>query len=163
MYDVSKHTPLGAQKTCSSNSSTPCRRKLQGVWTTTVEKADAGTLDWFLGSSVVPLLTKHQLSEHRLCSRIRQWRIRSSKSSTRHPWHTYFDVSGKLLNTQLAWECGTETLNSETKMLPVTEHIPDDTFVKSTQSSATTEHDTTNHILEDHSTECHLWVPHTAS
>ena len=37
-------------------------------------------------------------------------------------------------------------------MLPVTElmNIPDATFVKSTQSSATTEHDTTNHILEDH-------------
>ena len=40
------------------------------------------------------------------------------------------------------------------KMLPVTElmNISDATFVKSSQSSATTEHDTTNHILEDHST-----------
>ena len=37
-------------------------------------------------------------------------------------------------------------------MLPVTElmNIPDATFVKSTQSNATTEHNTTNHILEDH-------------
>ena len=51
------------------------------------------------------------------------------------------------------------------KMLPVTElmNIPDATFVKSTQSSATTEHDTTNHIHEDHSTKCRLWVTHRAS
>ena len=51
------------------------------------------------------------------------------------------------------------------KMLPVTElmNIPDAAFVKSTQSSATTEHDTTNHILENHWTKCHLWVPHRAS
>ena len=51
------------------------------------------------------------------------------------------------------------------KMLPVTElmNIPDATFVKSTQSSATTEHDTTNHILEDRWTECRLWVPHRAT
>ena len=52
------------------------------------------------------------------------------------------------------------------KMLPVIElmNIRDATFVKATQSSATTEQtDTTNHILEDHLTECRLWVPHRAS
>ena len=54
-----------------SNSNLSCTcpvSKLDGVRTTTVEKADAGTLCQCPGSSVFPLYMKQQLSERSLCN-----------------------------------------------------------------------------------------------
>ena len=50
--------------------SVQCQTKLNGVGTPTVEKANAGTLDWCLDSVVFPLDTKQHPSECRLCSHI---------------------------------------------------------------------------------------------
>ena len=52
----------------AADHSVQYQTKLDGVWTTTVEKADAGTLDRGLGSAVFPQDTKQQPSECRLCS-----------------------------------------------------------------------------------------------
>ena len=64
-----------------ADCSDPCPRKSHGVQTNTVEKADAGTLDWCLGNWGYPLYGKWQLSESMLHSCIYQWKIRSSRSS----------------------------------------------------------------------------------
>ena len=54
-----------------ANRSVQCQtKKSDTVRTTTVEKADAGTLDWCLDSAMSPLGTKQQSSEHRLRSNI---------------------------------------------------------------------------------------------
>ena len=52
----------------AANCFVQCQTKSDGVWTTTVEKANAGALDRCVGSAVFPLDTKQQLSE---CRRIR--------------------------------------------------------------------------------------------
>ena len=54
----------------TADRSVQCQAKFGGVRTTTVEKADAGTLDRCLGSTVFPLYTKQHPSKRRLCSRI---------------------------------------------------------------------------------------------
>ena len=58
-----------------------CPRKSHRVRTNTVEKANAGTLDWYIGNWEFPLYVKWQLPESMLHFHIYQWKIHSSRPS----------------------------------------------------------------------------------
>ena len=74
-----------------ADRSVQCQTKSDGVWTTTVEKADAGTLDQCQGSLVFPLHTKQRLSERRSCSHvIKMENLPQQVSEAPHSWrHVY--------------------------------------------------------------------------
>ena len=62
---TSSRVPLANSNPCCmhlvvANHSIQCETNSHGVQATAVEKANAGTLDWYLGSLVFPLYMKQQ-------------------------------------------------------------------------------------------------------